>query len=113
MPPRQRRIGRRLVDVGHRDGERLVEGESALVGHAHRDGVRGRRLVVEQRAVRDRDRAGRRIDGEASAGIVGERIGQRRAGVRIDARDGADGRAVGGVLRDRCRRRASRRSAPR
>ena len=53
------------------DGEGLVEGQAALVGDPHRDGVRGRGLVVEQRAVRDRDRAGRRVDGEAAAGIVG------------------------------------------
>ena len=59
---------------------------------AHRDGVRGRGLVVEQRAVRDRDRAGRRVDGEAAAGIVGQRVGEGRAGIRVDARDGADRR---------------------
>ena len=41
-------------------------------------GVRGRGLVVEQRAVRDRDRAGGRVDGEAAAGIVGQRVGERR-----------------------------------
>ena len=28
----QRRVGRRLVDVGHGDGEGLVEGQAALVG---------------------------------------------------------------------------------
>ena len=68
-------------------------------------------LVVEQRAVRDRDLAGGRIDREPAAGIVGQRIAERRAGVGIDAGDRADHRAVGGVLGDRAagQRRVGRR----
>ena len=73
----------------------LSKREPTLIGHAHRDGVRGRALVVEQRAIRDRDHAGRGVDGEPPAGIVDQRIGERiAAGVRIGAGHCPDHRAV-------------------
>ena len=53
-------------------GERAV-GDGGLDG----DGVAGGGLVVEQRAVGDGDHAGGGVDGEAAAGIVGQRVGDR------------------------------------
>ena len=96
---RQGGIGRRLVHVRHRDAERLIDAEPAPVSHPHRDGMRRRALEIEQAAVGDRDLAARRIDGEAPARVVGQRVTEHRARVGIDTGDDADRSAVGGILR--------------
>ena len=41
------------------------------------------RLAVEQRAVGDGDHAGGGVDGEASAGIVGQRVGDRVGAIGV------------------------------
>ena len=63
--------------------------------------MRGRGLVVEQRGVGDRDRAGAGIDGEAPTGVVSQTVADRVGGVWV-AGEGRhpDVAAVGGALRD-------------
>ena len=89
-------------DVGERDGEDPFGRHAPLIGCPHRDGVAGRRLEVEERAVRHAHHAGERVDGEPAAGIVDQRIGDR-AGSRPEIegkRRHPDHRAVGRVFLD-------------
>ena len=88
----------------HGDGEGRGGAEAADVGDLDHDAVLICGLVVEQRAVRDRDRAAGRVDRETPAGVIEQRIGERVAGIGIRRRDHADHGAVGGVLENRIRR---------
>ena len=91
-------IGRRLVHVADRDREGLAVGQAAAVGDLNRHVVTGGALEVEQAAVGHGDLAGRAVDGEPAAGVVGQRVGRAVAGVGIGRRDRADRGPVGGVL---------------
>ncbi len=84
---REDRIGRRAVGRGGPDGDVV-----ARCG-----------LAVQQRAVGDRDDAAVGVDGEAAAGVIEQRVGDRVGGrVRIAGLGGDAHRgAVGGVLVDR------------
>lgn len=86
------------------DSEDLVKTEPALVGHPKGDVMRCRRFEVEQGSIRHRDLACACINSEPSSGVVGERIGQHRTRIRINARHRADHRTVRGVLRNRSTR---------
>ena len=92
-PPDRRAsvLADRDIEGGGAEGARRVAG-------AHCDGVAGRQPVVEQAGVGDGHDAGLRVNREAAAGIIGERIGNRSAvdvaGERSDADLGAGGRAI-------------------
>src|SRR6185295_20151433 len=94
-------VGRlRRGDVGDVDGEGLGGEGAAGVSGLDGDVVAGRGLVIEQRGIGDGDDAGRGVDGEASAGIVGQGEGD---GAAIDVCGGggdADQVAVCGAFRN-------------
>ena len=87
-------------NIDHADGERLVEDVRA-VEDPRRDLIRLRDIVIEQRAVDDRDIPGRSIGGKAAAGAVDQGIGQHRAGRKVEAVHRPHHRADSGVLRHR------------
>ena len=95
---------RRVVAVAQMHGHGAAGGQSAGIAHFHRDGVPGLVLEVEQARVGHRDRAGGLVDGEAAAGIVGQREGQAVAGVRVGRHDGAQHGARRGILEHRVQR---------
>src|SRR5690606_21271129 len=86
----QRGVGGGFVDVGDVDGEGLVGGETALIGDAHGDAVGAVGLVIEGDAGFERDRAGIGVDLVFGAVAADDLIGEGRAAIGIDARDGAD-----------------------
>ena len=67
-------VGGRLVDIADGDREGLGVGVAGTVGDLDGDAVAACGLVVELGAVCDGDLAGGAVDGEAAAGIVGERV---------------------------------------
>ena len=74
----------------------LVKAVSGRVGDPDLDIVAGAGLEVEEAAVGDDDvRAAER---KATAGIVEKRVGEGVAGIGIGRRQGADHRAVDGIL---------------
>ena len=84
------RVGRThhrvVVDVGHRNRERLAVDRAIARGRQNRDGMAGRALRVEQRAVRNRHNASRAIDRKPTAGVIAQRVADGRAQVRIGGR---------------------------
>jgi hypothetical protein len=64
------------VHVVDPDHEGFVEGRSQGVGDADHDVAARALLEVEQDPIRDRDLAGDRINREAAAGAVGQRVGE-------------------------------------
>ena len=90
-----------LVGVGKVDGEGLCRSRAVGGGGLDGDAVTGRGLVVEQRAVCDRDHPAVGVDGEAAAGGVGEAVADSVGTVGVGRQGGhPDGRAIGGVLGD-------------
>ena len=89
-----------LPFVVYADGIGLVVSRSAGVRYPHGHIMAGRRLVIEQGAIRDGDFAGGAINRETPAGIVGQGVRRRIACIRIRHRRRADDGAVCGTFRD-------------
>ena len=89
----------------HGDREAGRSAQAAGIGHLDHDAVLVGRPEVEQRAVRDRDRTGGRVDREAAAGVVDQGVGEGVAGIGIARRDDPDDGAVGRALEDRIGRK--------
>ena len=91
-----------LVGIAQIDGEGLGAGRAVGAGRLDGHRVRGRSLVVEQRAVGDGDDTGVGIDGKPATSGVVEGVGDRVGTVGIGGQGGhTDGGAIGGVLGNR------------
>ncbi len=95
----QRGVCRPFVDVADIQRPGVDRRIARAVGHAHRDVVRRGVFEIEQRTVGNGDDAGIRVDGEATACIIDEAVGQRVA-VGVGGAGRADHGACRGVLRE-------------